>query len=159
MNRTLDYRPRLDPRNRAFRARKIDEFEGDDTDGTSVRAGMLVARERGWCDGFRWAFSMLELRAALEEGPVVIGVEWREESYETQPNGDLRVGGPVAGGHCLIVSGYSPNYARRGPRYRLRNSWGPSFGINGNCYLRPDDLDSILFKSGGEAAVPVGRMP
>ena len=139
------------------RAKEIDEFEGVDYDGTSVRAGMLVGRERGWYSGFRWALNMLELRAALEQGPVVVGVEWREDSYETQPNGDLRVTGQVAGGHCVVVTGYSPNYAGRGPRYRIRNSWGPSFGLSGNCYIRPDDLDSILFKSGGEAAVPVGR--
>jgi hypothetical protein len=139
------------------RARQIDEFEGDFTDGTSVRAGMLVARERGWVSGFQWAFNLTELRTALESGPVVIGVEWREDSYDTQPNGDLRVGGPVAGGHCVVVTGYSPNYAGRGARYRLRNSWGASFGINGNCYIKPDDLDSILFRSGGEAAIPVGR--
>jgi hypothetical protein len=139
------------------RAKEIDEFEGVNYDGTSVRAGMLVARERGWCTGFKWAFNMLELRTALESGPVVIGVEWREDSYDTQPNGDLRVGGPVAGGHCVVVTGYSPNYAGRGARYRLRNSWGASFGINGNCYIKPDDLDSILFRSGGEAAIPVGR--
>jgi hypothetical protein len=138
------------------RAKEIDEWEGVNYEGTSVRAGMLVARERGWCTGFNWAFGMLELRQALETGPVVIGVEWREESYDTQPNGDLRVGGPVAGGHCVVVTGYSPNYAGRGPRYRIRNSWG-QWGKNGNGYVAPDDLDSILFQSGGEAAIPVGR--
>jgi hypothetical protein len=42
------------------RAKEIDEWEGVDYDGTSVRAGMLVGRERGWWDGFsrevrRWA--------------------------------------------------------------------------------------------------------
>jgi len=139
------------------RAKQIDEWEGVDYDGTSVRAGMLVARERGWLTGFRWAFNLTELRAALEDGPVVIGVDWHEDSYETQPDGDLRVTGPVAGGHCVLVTGYSPNYAGRGPRYRLRNSWGETFGANGNCYIIPADLDTILFGAGGEAAIPVGR--
>jgi len=138
------------------RARKIDEFEGDDTEGTSVRAGMLVGRERGWYSGFNWAFNMTELRAALQTGPVVIGVEWRELMY-TAPDGLVNVSGPVVGGHCLVVTGYSPNYRGAGPFYRWRNSWSQSYGANGNGYITPADLDSILFQAGGEAAVPVGR--
>lgn len=140
------------------RAKAIDEFEGVDYDGTSVRAGLLVGRERGWYTGFRWAFNLTELRAALQDGPVIIGVEWHEDSYDTQPNGDLRTTGPVVGGHCLLVTGYSPNYNNRGPRYRLRNSWG-RWGLRGtgDGYIAPDALDGILFAAGGEAAIPVGR--
>jgi len=141
------------------RARKIDEFEGDDTEGTSVRAGMLVARERGWISGFNWAFNLTELRAALQDGPVVIGVEWHSGMYEA-PGGRVTVSGDVVGGHCLVVTGYSPNYSGRGPTYRWRNSWGrgPSgYGADGNGYISAVDLDRVLFKSGGEAAVPVGR--
>jgi hypothetical protein len=141
------------------RARQIDEFEGDFTDGTSVRAGMLVHRERGWSTGFRWAFNMAELRAALEEGPVVIGVEWRDSMYEA-PGGRVTVSGDVVGGHCLLVTGYSPNYNGAGPVYRWRNSWGggsTGYGANGNGYIKPADLDRVLFQSGGEAAVAIGR--
>lgn len=139
------------------RAKEIDEWEGVDYEGTSVRAGMLVGRERGWWSGFRWAFSMLELRAALEEGPVVIGVEWFDSMYETGRNGDVTVDGPSVGGHCLVVTGYSPDYMRRGPRYRWRNSWGSEYGVHGSAYIRSVDLDRILFQSGGEAAVAIGR--
>lgn len=139
------------------RAKQIDEWEGVDYDGTSVRAGMLVAREHGWCEGFSWALNLDELRTALHLGPVVIGVEWREDMYETDELGYVTVGGKVVGGHCLVVTGYSPNYRRRGPVFRWRNSWGPTYGLGGNGYVRPDDLAAIVFGSGGEAAVPTGR--
>lgn len=140
------------------RAKEIDEWEGVDYEGTSVRAGMLVGRERGWWDGFRWAMNMTELRAALELGPVVIGVEWREMMYEA-PGGALRVGGPTVGGHCILVTGYTPRHRlwMNGPAYRLRNSWGKEWGINGSAYISAPALESILFDAGGEAAVPVGR--
>ena len=138
------------------RCLQIDEFEGERDEGTSVRAGMLVGRERGWWTGFRWALNMNELRAALEEGPVVIGVEWREGMYEA-PRGTLTPLGPVVGGHCILVTGYSPNYRNGGPFYRLRNSWGPSWGINGSAYITAPSLQRILFGSGGEAAVAIGR--
>jgi hypothetical protein len=143
-------------------AQRIDEWEGESYEGTSVRAGMLVGREKGWWSGFRWAFTMAELRAALEEGPVVVGVEWREGMYEA-PRGELEVAGRAVGGHCILVTGYSPYHRRRGwaeyrPSYRLRNSWGKSWGISGSAYISDTDLNSILFAAGGEAAVPVGRV-
>jgi hypothetical protein len=137
-------------------AQKIDEWEGEAYDGTSVRAGMLVGRQRGWWSGFQWAFTMPELRTALETGPVVIGVEWTESMY-TAPNAQVRVSGSVVGGHCLLLTGYSPNWNKLGPHYRWRNSWGPSYGANGNAYIAAHSLSAILFDSGGEAAQPVGR--
>lgn len=138
-------------------AQKIDEWEGEDYEGTSVRAGMLVGRARGWWEGFRWAFNMAELRTALEEGPIVIGVEWRERMYAANA-GRVVVGGQVVGGHCLLLTGYTPHHlGLRSPAYRWRNSWGVSYGINGSAYIATADLDSILFRSGGEAAVAIGR--
>lgn len=139
------------------RARKIDEFEGDFTEGTSVRAGMLVGRERGWYSGFNWAFNMTELRAALQTGPVVIGVTWNEHMYEA-PKGIVTIGGFPVGGHCLVITGYTPRHpVIGGPAYRWRNSWGLSYGVNGSAYISDGALKMILFDEGGEAAVPIGR--
>lgn len=139
------------------RCLQIDEFEGEADSGTSVRAGMLVGRERGWWSGFQWAMNMDELNAAVRLGPVVIGVEWRADMYEA-PGGILRATGDVVGGHCILVTGYQPMHPRlRAPAYRLRNSWGPDFGAHGSAYVSAADLKSVLFDSGGEAAVPIGR--
>lgn len=138
-------------------AQRIDEWEGEQYSGTSVRAGMLVGRSLGWYEGFRWAFNMGELRAALDLGPVVIGVEWREQMYATEPGGSVSIGGSVVGGHCLLITGYSPNWNRRGPHYRWRNSWGLGYGIRGNGYISPDRLNTVLFQAGGECSVPIGR--
>jgi hypothetical protein len=138
------------------RAKEIDEWEGVDYDGTSVRAGMLVGRERGWWDGFSWAFTMDELRTALETGPVVLGVLWTEGMYEA-PDGRLVPRGPAVGGHCILTTGYSANWRGGGPHYRLRNSWGRGFGLNGSAYISAGHLNKILFEEGGEAAVPQNR--
>jgi hypothetical protein len=138
------------------RAQQIDEWEETregGTEGTSVLAGMKVGQERGWWSGYAWALNMGELRAALEEGPVVIGVEWRSGMYDTNRYGVVIPSGEVVGGHCLLVTGYS---AIR-DLYRWRNSWGKGYGINGNGWIMPYDLNRILFQAGGEAAVPTGR--
>jgi len=137
-------------------AQRIDEWQGEDYDGTSVRAGMLVGRQRGWWSGFQWAFTMAELRVALETGPVVIGVEWTAGMYDA-PGGRITVTGPVVGGHCLLLTGYTPNWHKLGPHYRLRNSWGLTYGARGSAYIHANDLQRILFASGGEAASAVGR--
>ncbi len=139
------------------RAQQIDEWEGEQYSGTSVLAGMKVGRERGWWSGYRWALNMGELRAALEEGPVVIGVEWRSGMYRA-PGGILSVSGGVVGGHCILITGYTPRHrTTKGSAYRLRNSWSEDWGVNGSAYISADDLDGILFQAGGEASVPVGR--
>jgi hypothetical protein len=137
------------------RAKEIDEWEGVNYDGTSVRAGMLVGRERGWWDSFHWAKSMEELRQALQLGPVVIGVTWLADMYEAD-RGVVTVGGNEVGGHCLIVDGYFPRWNRL-PRFRWRNSWGLEYGIRGNGYVSRESLDQVLFQAGNECAVPTGR--
>lgn len=137
---------------------KVIDHEKATDEGTSVRAGMLAARARGWYDGFSWAFNMAELRTALQIGPVVIGSAWSSDAMEdTLDNGDLPVSGDLSEGHCTLVTGYTPLFGRSGPRYRLRNSWGRDWGLHGDFYLTPADLDKIVFKSGGEAAVPTAR--
>jgi hypothetical protein len=140
------------------RAAQLDEFPGESRDnGTSVRAGCLAGRERGWWSGFSWALNVNDVRRALDLGPVIVGVEWREAMYDTDQYGLVRVGGDVVGGHCLLITGYSPNYDGHGRRFRWRNSWGPSYGKAGNGYITPDDLQRICFDAQGEAAVVADR--
>lgn len=152
------------------RAKEIDEWEGVDYDGTSVRAGLLVGREKGWWNGFYWAKNLDDVLIALQTpeeeggGPVIIGVEWREGMYKTSPGGLVVPGGPVVGGHCLLITGFSPRYrmsswSKNGaqPMFRWRNSWGPDYGKNGNGYITPEHLDEVLFQARGEAAVVTQR--
>lgn len=139
------------------RAKEIDEWEGINYDGTSVRAGLLVGRDRGWWTNFKWAKDLGDLRLGLEFGPVVIGVTWYEGMYDTDPNGLVDVSGPEVGGHCLIITGFSKNLAGHGPHFRWRNSWGPLYGRNGNGYITPQNLKTVLFDQGNEAAIVSGR--
>lgn len=141
------------------RAKEIDEWEGVDYDGTSVRAALLVGRERGWWSGFYWSKNLDELRAALELGPVDIGVQWRVNQYATVgPDAEVDISGPLAGWHSLLITGYSPRYGRaRAPRFRWLNSWGRGYGRRGAGYIDPAKLGEILFQAGGEAGVVVGR--
>ncbi len=146
------------------RAQLIDEWEGENYDGTSVLAGAKVVRERGFIDQYRWAFNVEDVKdAVITQGPVVIGIPWYEDMYDTRESGLVEVGGPIVGGHCLTIVGYHPGmringegWNERHKVFRWRNSWGPDYGLNGDGLIRYEDLRDLL-QDNGEACVSVGR--
>lgn len=106
--------------------RAHDEWAGESYSGTSVLAVLKVLRERGYCTGFRWSFTVAQLATGLvagadgaDAGPAIIGVEWRTGSYETDAAGVLRPSGAVVGGHALCVLGYFPAGATFAPDAQL----------------------------------------
>lgn len=142
------------------RAQKIDQWPGEDYEGTSVLAGAKIIKEEGFIKGYRWCFGIDDVRDALiTTGPVVIGIPWRQGMYSTKSNGVVSVTGKEVGGHCLVITGYDPEFKIGSKTYevfRWRNSWGNDYGINGSGYIRVSDLEKLLAKT-GEACVPIGR--
>jgi len=130
-------------------AKSIDEWPGEDYDGTSVNAGAKIMRSLGLVKEYRWAFGVDDMITALQKGPVVIGIPWYESMYEA-PNGKVVIGGRNVGGHCLLVTGYE---IRSGvPVYTWRNSWGPEYGTGGSAEINHHDL-GFLLRQNGEACV------
>lgn len=131
-------------------------------DGASVLAGAKALRARGFIEEFRWAFGVEQLRDALiAEGPAILGVSWYEAMYETEPSGLVDIDGPLVGGHCITVHGYSPRARINGLRgthevFRWQNSWGPGYGVGGRGIVRIEDMDRLLADS-GEACIPMWR--
>lgn len=147
-------------------AQQVDDWPGNDYEGTSVLAGAKVIRTEGYIDSYRWAFTIDDvIDALIEIGPVVLGIPWFESMYETRPSGMVEVDGRLVGGHCITLTGYHPNIRlwREGWRERFevcrwRNSWGQTYGRNGDGYIRVEDLERLLWgRYGGEACIPIGR--
>lgn len=140
-------------------AQTLDDFPGEDYSGTSVLAGAKAMQQKGYLAEYRWCFSVDDLRdTILSHGPVVIGVPWYSGMY-TAPSGLVTVSGELVGGHCLVVTGYFPEWHIGGitaPMFRWRNSWGPDYGINGSAYITVSDMDRLIHE-GGEMCVPVVR--
>lgn len=135
------------------RAKLLDPWPGVDYDGTSTNAVMKVGRERGWWGGYSWAFSIEDVRRALLLGPVVLGIPWYEGMYETRGRaGEIVPGGQLVGGHAILATGWTPDYAGWGPTFRLRNSWSTSYGRNGNGYIREAKLAELLAQDGEAVA-------
>lgn len=141
-------------------AKRNDEWQGENYEGTSVLAGAKVLQSRGLIGSYRWAFSIEDVRdSIINIGPVVIGIPWYDGMYETRPSGLVEVSGPVVGGHCIVLTGYYTKKTIEGKRlevFRWRNSWGRGYGENGTGYIKIEDLEALL-KDQGEACVALDR--
>lgn len=141
-------------------AQLIDEWEGESYEGTSVLAGAKVLTNLGLIKEYRWAFGVEDvIDTLILRGPVVLGTYWFDSMYEA-PGGVLEPAGPIVGGHAYLATAYnhqSSNPAFLGtPTITVRNSWGPSWGVNGSAEIRVAALGDLL-RLDGEACVPYRR--
>lgn len=122
-------------------------------EGTSILAAAKVGQTAKLFTGYRWCFGLDDLVMTLGyAGPVVLGINWYEAMHETTADGQVRVGGDVSGGHAILAR--AVDVKRR--RIVLRNSWGRTWGVDGDCWLSFEDAERLLHED-GEAMVPVGR--
>lgn len=138
-------------------AQKHDPWPGDcDTplyDGTSVRAGAKVLKDWGYIEEYRWAKNADEVAAAiLVQGPVVVGTIWRNDMFSPNLEGFIKPTGGSAGGHAYILNGVD---MERGV-FRIKNSWGQRWGIEGHALISMEDMDALI-KDFGEACIPLQK--
>lgn len=155
-------------------AKLIDEWPGEDYDGTSVRAGMDVLRTLGHrrrrkttgettnpLDGIlrnEWATNVDQVRQCISGGtPVVLGIEWFDNFFTPEKVGreywiGRTDGGKIAGGHAICCYGASD----RRQAVKLINSWGSSWPV---VWLPYERLQRLIdgYKQPGEATVLIDR--
>lgn len=139
-------------------ARRDDEWEGEDYDGSSVNGVMRASRTLGRIKGWRWCETAGELRHAISyHGAVEAGSDWLTNMFQPGEDGYLDVSGDVAGGHAYAVTGYRPARDRglTAVDYRMENSWSEEWGDAGGAWLRDVDAYRLWFSRYGELACPV----
>lgn len=135
---------------------RVDEWPGEDYDGTSVRALMKVFKSRGLISEYRWAFDMQTLTTALlERGPVVVGTSWHMNMFTPDKHGYIEPKGQIVGGHAYLL--VACNLRRKNPdntigAVRMLNSWGRGWGDSGRAWITVADFGALL-KDRGEAAM------
>lgn len=135
-------------------AQKIDQWAGENYQGTSVLAGAKTMQRLGYLGEYRWAFGLEEaLTVVSRYGPAVLGIPWYSSMYETE-KGWIRVDGEQVGGHAILLHGVNV----RGQYARLYNSWGPDWSPAGSGKISFADLGRLL-REDGECCVPVRRLP
>jgi hypothetical protein len=130
-------------------AQKVDEWEGENYDGTSVRAGFKVLEREKYIKEYRWAAILGDIiECVLEKGPVVMGTNWYESMMKPDPLGVLSVEGDVAGGHAWLINGVNTKTRI----FRMKNSWGRGWGDGGSGWISFNDVDRLLHEA-GEACI------
>lgn len=126
-------------------AQHIDEWPGEDYEGTSVLAGAKVAQNRGFYSSYLWATNEADVAATVSNyGPVIIGVNWHEDMMDTDADGFVHVSGDVVGGHCVVVIGIDVENGY----YTFRNSWSESWGQNGEGKISRKDMAKLIADDG-----------
>lgn len=145
------------------RCQKVDEWPGEDYDGTSVNAACKVLRSDGLISGWTWAYEVDPItRHVLELGPVILGTDWTMDMFTPDRYGYIWPTGESVGGHAYLIIGV--NSIRKNPdgtvgAVRILNSWGPNWGhYKGRAWVSFDSLRQLLqgLESWpGEAAAPI----
>lgn len=128
-------------------------MDGDHSphEGSTVLAGAKAVTQLGRIKEYRWAFGLDDVIQTLSyHGPVVLGTNWYNDMFHPDAKGFIHPTGGVAGGHCILIKGVNV----KSKYVTLHNSWGKSWGMNGECKVSFDDLQTLL-KDQGEACVPV----
>lgn len=140
-------------------AQYVDEWEGEDYDGTSVRAGAKVLRNFEFIGEFA-ATTDVEILAetVLEKGPVVVGTNWYRKMDTPDDAGLIVPKGRIAGGHAYLVIGVDLIAGL----LKLLNSWGSDWGLNGRAVIAMSDMQRLLDEDGecwiGREAKPTWRV-
>lgn len=136
-------------------AQYVDEWPGEDYEGTSVRAGAKLLADLGFISNYKWAFTLNPLiQTVLEVGPVVAGTYWYEQMEKPDKNNFISPTGFILGGHAYLISGVN----MRKEFFRIKNSWGKSWGDDGHAYITFADM-SKLIEEDGEICLGVESKP
>lgn len=134
-------------------AQKIDEWPGEDYDGTSVRAGAKVLQNLGYIESYWFGTSIDELiDMVLYGGPIVVGTNWYDSMFETGRLGHMGISGDLVGGHAYVLNGVNLNTQK----FRIKNSWGQEWGWHGFATISISDMSRLL-REDGEAMLAVER--
>lgn len=138
---------------------KLDQWPGENYEGTSVRAGAKVLQKLGIIREYRWAFNMDEIiMSLLSLGPMVVGTKWFHKMQFPNNKGLIRPKGAPLGGHAYVLNGVDIDREY----FRIKNSWGRDWGDEGHAYIKFHDFEK-LFDDGGEACIAheikINRVP
>jgi hypothetical protein len=125
-------------------AQTMDEWDGEEYEGTSVRGGAKALQSMGFISSYVWAFDLATMiDAVLTKGPVVVGTNWYESMFYPT-NGLIKVSGDPAGGHAYLINGVNTS----NKLFRIKNSWGQTWGIKGRAFISFADMERLIHEDG-----------
>lgn len=126
-------------------AQRVDEWAGENYDGTSVRGGVKYLQSVGKVSSYYWGFNLTTLiNSVLNLGPVVVGTNWYNGMFYPNRNGLIKISGRIAGGHAYVINGVNTVTKL----FRIKNSWGQSWGQSGHAYISFTDMERLIRERG-----------
>ena len=134
-------------------AKRLDEWPGENYDGTSVRGGVKALQAAGWVSSYWWTWDVNVLaNTILTIGPVVLGTDWFSGMMTPDRNGRVSATGRPVGGHAYVLNGVDTTQRL----FRIKNSWGRSWGQGGHAWIGFTDTARLLARQ-GEACIATER--
>lgn len=133
------------------RATQLDGIPGSYPPSDTGSDGLSVAKaakEKGLISGYLHAFSLDAALRALEQQPIIVGIDWYEGFDNPGPSGLIQIAGTVRGGHEIVLDEIDATKKI----LWFTNSWGPSWGVNGRANMSFTTLSKLL-KRDGDATI------
>jgi len=126
-------------------AQKVDEWVGENYEGTSVRGAAKYLRNTNKISSYLWTYDVnVLISTILTQGPVVVGTNWYSSMFTPDRNGVIRVVGRISGGHAYVINGVDTNTKL----FRIKNSWGKNWGKSGHAYISFTDMTRLIRENG-----------
>ena len=132
-------------------AQKVDEWYGENYDGTSVRGGAKYLKATNKISSYLWTYDVNVLtKTVLTTGPVVVGTNWYSSMFKPDRNGVIRAVGRIVGGHAYVINGVDT----KTKLFRIKNSWGREWGKSGHAFISFTDMEKLI-KQNGEVCLAI----
>lgn len=118
-------------------------YPGQDTGSDGLSAAKALVK-LGDANGEVHGTSIGSLHAMIQTSAFAVGLSWRTGCDSPDRNGLVKYAGAVRGGHevCFVAYDSATN------TWKVRNSWGPSWGKDGFFFITDDDVVKLLADQG-----------
>lgn len=146
-------KPLFDVQKFYHKAQLNDGIPGTNYNGSTIRAVAKILKELNVISEYRWAASVDDISTCLLTlGPVVVGTRWYTAMFTPDNNHIVKPIGGMAGGHAYLLNGVDTDKKL----FRIKNSWGRSWGQDGHAFISFDDFATLL-TNGGQACMAIAN--